>query len=143
MFYHFKIHKEKKGFGAECIELKGAVTQGETKKELEKMMKEALNLYLDEPSDSKLPVPLPKKSLKGKNIIKVPVDPSIAFAIMMRHLRTKNKLTQKQIASRLGMKDIFSYQRLEKSSNPRLSTLVKIKKEFPDFNVDEIIQVST
>ena len=78
-----------------------------------------------------------------KNIKKIPVDPSIAFAIMMRHLRFKNKLTEKQIASRLGMKDIFSYQRLEKSSNPRLSTLVKIKKEFPDFNVDEIIQVTT
>ena len=142
MFYHFKIHKEKKGFWAECIELKGAVTQGKTIEELEKMMKEALNLYLDEPSDSRLPVPLPKKNVKGNNIVKVPVDPSIAFAIMLRHLRMKNKLTQRQIASRLGMKDIFSYQRLEKSSNPRLSTLAKIKREFPDFNVDEIIQVS-
>ena len=63
MFYHFKIHKEKKGLWAECIELKGAVTQGKTKQELEKMMKEALNLYLDEPSDSRLPVPLPKRNM--------------------------------------------------------------------------------
>ena len=56
--------------------------------------------------------------------------------------KIKHKLTQKQIASMLGMKDIYSYQRLEKSSNPKLTTLARIKKEFPDFDVDEIIQVS-
>ncbi len=30
MKYHFKIHKEGKGFWAECLELEGCITQGKT-----------------------------------------------------------------------------------------------------------------
>ena len=34
MKYHFKIHKEKGGFWAECLELVGCSTQADTKDEL-------------------------------------------------------------------------------------------------------------
>ena len=53
MKYHFRLKKEKKGYTAFCIELKGCQTQGDTKSELEKNMREALDLYLDEPANSK------------------------------------------------------------------------------------------
>ena len=103
------------------------------------MMEEALNLYLDEPAVSDITDPIPDRNIKGKNIVEVPVDPQIAFALKIRHLRIKNILTQKQVLEMLGMKNIFSYQRLEKNSNPRLTILAKIKKVFPEFSVDDIL----
>lgn len=141
MYYHFKIHKEKDGYWAECIELKGCVTQGNSFKELEKNMEEALNLYLDEPDNSDVVFPLPNDEIEGEDIVEVPVNPKIAFAFTLRMLRKKKGLTQNEIARILGMKNIYSYQRLERSkwANPSLITLAKIKKVFPELNVDEIL----
>ena len=141
MYYHFKIHKEGDGYWAECIELKGCVTQGDTFKELEKNMEEALNLYLDEPDNSDVVFSLPNDEIEGEDIVEVPVNPKIAFAFMLRMLRRKKGLTQNEIARMLGMKNIYSYQRLERSkqANPSLTTLAKIKKVFPELNVDEIL----
>jgi len=141
MKYHFKIHKEKKGFWAECLELNGCVTQGSSMEALHKNMEEALNLYLDEPEDSKVVLPLPKKKCGGWNVVQVSVDPNIAFAFYLRQLRLKEKLTQQQVAKKLGIKNIYSYQRLESSStaNPALSTLERLKKIFPQLRIDEIL----
>jgi antitoxin HicB len=139
MFYHFKIHKEEDGFWAECVELKGCVTQGDTMEELIENMNEALNLYLDEPISSNTDFPLPKKEVRVKNIVRIPVDPQIAFSLLLRHFRKVNNLTQMQLAEILDMKNIFSYQRLEKKNNPKLSTLAKIKKVFPEISIDEIL----
>jgi len=141
MYYHFKIHKEEDGYWAECIELKGCVTLGNSFNELEKNMKEALNLYLDEPDNSDVTFPLPNKKIEGEDIVEVPVNPKIAFALMLRMLRKQKGLTQNEIARMLGMKNIYSYQRLERSkqANPSLITLAKIKKVFPELNVDEIL----
>ena len=54
MRYHFKIHKEDIGYSAQCIELPGCVTQGDTMQELQKNMRDALNLYIEEPEDRKI-----------------------------------------------------------------------------------------
>lgn len=90
MIYHFKIHKEKRGFSAQCIELSGYLTQGDTFKELQENMQEALNLYIAEPSDSTDLAALPDDSIKkSKNIVKVAVDPDIAFAFFARYRRIK------------------------------------------------------
>jgi len=104
-------------------------------------MKEALNLYLDEPDNSDVTFPLPNKKIEGEDIVEVPVNPKIAFALMLRMLRKQKGLTQNEIARMLGMKNIYSYQRLERSkqANPSLITLAKIKKVFPELNVDEIL----
>jgi antitoxin HicB len=141
MYYHFKIHKEKNGFWAECMELKGCITEGDTLDVLKMNMQEALNLYLDEPEGSSVVFSLPKKDLKGKNIVEVPVEPKIAFALYIRMLRIKRGFTQKEAARLLGMKNIYSYQRLESSKkvNPNLTTLVRIKKVFPEFKVDNVL----
>ncbi len=112
MRYHFKVHEEKKGYWAECIELKGCSTQANSKKELIENASEALNLYLDEPENSKIIFPNPLSSVKRKQIIEVPVDPKIAFAMALRQERVKNNLTQSQVAKKLGLKNAYSYQRL-------------------------------
>ena len=146
MQYHFRIHKAGKGelgFWAQGMELDGCFTQGDTQEELDFNLQEALNLHLDEPEDSKHIFPPPDPSLKGRNIVAVPVDPQIAFAMQVRQSRLKNKWTQKEAAKALGMKNIFSYQRLEssKTANPELSTLIRLCTVFPDFSVDRILDV--
>ncbi len=57
----------------------------------------------------------------------------IAFAVLLRHFRKKHNLSQKKAAKLLNMKNVYSYQRLDKKANPRLSMLMKIHEVFPDF----------
>jgi antitoxin HicB len=139
MKYHFKVHKEKKAYWAECIEL-GCVTQGESKQELLNNMQEALDLLLAEPEDSKLIFPEPKKETKGRNIIAVQVSPSVAFALEMRQTRLKRKLTQKAMMDLLGIRNLSNYQRLEdpKRANPELKTLFELAGRLPELNVAKI-----
>jgi antitoxin HicB len=141
MRYHFKVHQEKKGYWAECVELKGCITQANSKKELFAHAQEALNLYLDEPENSKVIFPEPNGSAKGKELIEVPVDPKIAFAMILRQERVKHHLTQNQVAKKLGYKNPYSYQRLEnsKTANPSLLTIVSLKSIFPDLNLETIV----
>jgi predicted RNase H-like HicB family nuclease len=137
MYYHFIIHKENNGFWAECCELEGCLTQGDTLEELYKMCAEALNLYLDEPSDSKIIFPLPDEVLdNNKKLAKIIVKPEIAFALLLRNYRLNSNMTQKQVAEMLGMKNIYSYQRLEKKSNPTLSIINKIHTIFPEIKLN-------
>ena len=141
MRYHFKIHREKKGFWAECIELSGCVTQGETKEELITNMQEAINLYLEEYDDSGYIAPLPKKTIKlTSSIVEVPVDPSIALAFSIRRLRIKHGLTQREVADLLGMKAIYSYQRLERRCNPTLELIYRLVLLFPSLSLDQVLR---
>src|SRR5579859_4372106 len=140
MIYHFKIHKEKGGFWAQCIELPGCATQGDSMKELKANMQDALNLYIEEPSDSRELATLPDDSIKAsKNIVKVPLDPQIAFAFLIRHFRIKHGLTQQEAADKMGFETLYSYQRLEaKRSNPSLKMIARVQEVYPDFSVDYI-----
>ncbi|MBM3198463.1 MAG: type II toxin-antitoxin system HicB family antitoxin, partial [Chlamydiae bacterium] len=127
MRYHFKVHKEKGGVWAECIELPGCVTQADTKEELNLNMQEALNLYLEEIEDYEYLAPMPKVSIKEeRNVVEVPVDPSVALAFSIRYQRIRQGLTQRETADQLGMKAIYSYQRLEKRCNPTLDLIYKL-----------------
>jgi DNA-binding XRE family transcriptional regulator len=103
-------------------------------------MHEALNLYLDEPDYSGVEFVLPQNGLKGRNIIGVPVEPNIAFAIYLKHLRKQRSLTQRQVAEKLNLKNLYSYQRLETGkANPTLETIVKIHSLFPEMDLGVII----
>jgi predicted RNase H-like HicB family nuclease len=105
MKYHFKVHKERAGFWAECLELNGCITQADTQEELYENCEEALNLFLEEPIDSKIIFPLPDTSLDiKKNIIEIQVEPEIALAVLLRNYRLNSNMTQKQVAEMLGMK---------------------------------------
>ena len=141
MQYHFKIHPQKKGgYWAQCIELKdfGCHTQADKMGELRHNMAEVLDLVLDEPKDSDVLFPDPNPSLKSPRIVAVPVDPRIALATLVRQARVRRALTQKQAAEKLGMKNLYSYQRLESSrtTNPEFATILRIKSAFPEFSVD-------
>ncbi len=140
MEYHFKIHKEGSGFWAQCIELEGCITEANTLKKLKINMQEALNLYIEEAENSDDLANLPDNSIKlRKNIIKIPVNPQVAFAFLVRYYRIKYKLTQKQAAKKLGFQSIYSYQRLEtKKCNPRLETIALLKRLFPEFSIDYV-----
>jgi predicted RNase H-like HicB family nuclease/DNA-binding XRE family transcriptional regulator len=139
MVYHFRVHREDNGYWAECIELAGCVTDADSLDELKANAEEALNLYLDEQETSSVIFPLPE-SHTGPDIIDVPVDPGIALSVVLRRYREEHRYTQSEVAEKLGMKNMYSYQRLERHSNPSLSTLRKLKDVFPDLSVDYILQ---
>jgi predicted RNase H-like HicB family nuclease/DNA-binding XRE family transcriptional regulator len=140
MKYHFKIHKEIKGYWAECVEIEGCQTQGGTLSELNQNMAEALNLMLSEPMDSKMIFPLPKQNLKGKSIVAVAVDSHLAFAVMIRRSRLTRNWTQRDAARELNIKHLSAYQRLESpKSNPELETILRIKQMFPEIMIDQLL----
>ena len=138
MRYHFKVHKGKP-LWAECLELDGCVTQGKNWDDLERNMKEALGLYLEEPESSTAIFPPPLSRQDGPDIVLVEVEPMVAFSLQLRQLRLQSRLTQKEAARRLGMRSLYSYQRLERRSNPSLVTIKKIKTLFPDFSLDSVL----
>ncbi len=134
MKYHFQVHEDTDGLWAECVELEGCRSQGDTFEELKENLSEALNLYLDEPAGSNMLFPLPDAALDGKQeIVPIEVDPTIAFAMLVRHYRITHRMTQKEAQEALGLPNRTSYARLEKKGNPRLDTIEKVVKAFPDF----------
>lgn len=139
MVYHFKVYRDTDGFWADCVELDGCRTQADTEHELRSNAAEVLNLYLDEPAESGVRIPLPTE-VHGKDILEVAPDPGIALSVLLRHLRREHNYTQQDVAIRLGMKNIYSYQRLERRANPSLSTINKIKRVFPELSVDYVLQ---
>jgi DNA-binding XRE family transcriptional regulator len=84
---------------------------------------------------------LPNNSIRiNKNIVKVLVDPQVAFAFLVHFYRIQQGMTQQEAAKKLGFPNIYSYQRLEtRKCNPRLETIALIKKLFPEFSVDYVI----
>jgi len=141
MKYHFKIHKEGKGFWAECLEIPGCLTQGDTREELQANMEDAINTYLQEPSESDELAPLPNDTITiGRNVVVVTVDPQVAIGFNVRYNRIKKGMTQKQAAEKLGMHNLYSYQRLERKCNPSILTIGKLYKLFPLFSVDAVLR---
>ena len=140
MKYHFKISREKVGCSAECIELVGCRTQADNREELLDNMKQALDLYLSEPESSTVIFPEPRKNLKAKGILEVQVSPNVAFALQLRQIRLKRKLTQKAMMSFLGILHLSNYQRLEnpKKANPELKTLFELQTHLPELNMEKI-----
>lgn len=142
MHYHFKVHKEKAGgYWAESLEEGLNVrSQGETEEELRRNLGKALDQALAEPEELNWIPPMPNSNLRGRNVIAIPVEPQIAIATLVHMARLQLGLTQRQVATQLGFKNVIQYQRLEKgSANPELSTLAKLKAIFPNFSVDAAI----
>ena len=141
MEYHFLIHKEDGGYWTECLELQGCQTQADTLGELKENAREALELYLGEPENSRVIFNLPKPRPSKRNIMTVSVPPTLAFAMLLRQARVLRKLTQRQAADLLEIKHISAYQRLEspESSNPELKTLSKVKRVFPEIAIDFVL----
>jgi len=140
VFYKFQVYSDDSGYWGECRELPGCVSQGESKEALEENLREALNLYLEEPSDSNTPVAMPdSKQSAASDSLSIPVEPEIAVGVLLRNARKECRMTQRQVADSLGMKSLYSYQRLERRANPTLALLKRIKQVFPQISIDEMI----
>lgn len=142
MKYHFKVHgNSAEGFWGQGIELEGCQSQGDNREELLENLSEALDLYLSEPKESKLLFPEPQRKVSGRNIVAVPVSPTVAVACKIRSIRLKRNLTQREMCEVLGIPHLSVYQRLEDPlrANRELKTLAKIKSVFPELKLDEVI----
>ena len=140
MKYHFSYKTDDDGIWGNCCEVPELYAQADTLDDCKKNCEEALNLMLEEPVDSQVEFKLPEKKFDEKaNTIQVPVYPEVAFGMLLRIYRLKHNMTQKQAAEKLGMKNVYSYQRLEKKSNPTLSMLKKVTEVFPDMQMDMIL----
>lgn len=102
-------------------------------------MAEALNLYLEEPKSSRALFPQPGRAPRSPHVVSVEVEPSVAFALQLRQSRLRRRLTQKETARRLGMRSLYSYQRLERRANPSLATIKKVTALFPDLSLDFVL----
>jgi DNA-binding XRE family transcriptional regulator len=100
---------------------------------------EALNLYLEEPKSSKVFFPPPERIPRSQHVVLVEVDPRVAFAVQLRQSRLRSRLTQKEAARRLGLRSIYSYQRLERRANPSLATIKKVTTLFPELSLDSVL----
>lgn len=75
----------------------------------------------------------------SKKIKKLDIfDALLKFSIMIKILRLKKGLTQKEMAKKLNI-SLLPYQRIESGkNNPTLKTILKIKKVFPELKLDEV-----
>ena len=138
MKYHFKVHGGEAGYWAECLELAGCASEGETIEELKDNLSEALNGILDEPAGSNMVFPMPdEKHMNADNVIEVSVEPTIAFSLLVRQTRIAHRMSQTEAQEAMGFKSRNSYARLERRANPSLDTIVKVKKVFPDIPIEE------
>ena len=139
MKYHFKIHKEENGFWAECLEIPGCVTQADSREELIVNMEDAINTTIQEPEGSNYLAPLPDTSYEpSHSIAEVRVDPQIAMGFWLRYNRIKEGITQEAAAKKLGMKNIFSYQRLERGCNTSIAMMAKLLDAFPLLKIEAV-----
>lgn len=82
----------------ECLEIESCHSQGDTIPILKKMLKEALDLTLDEPASSNLMFPTPNSEYDTKrDIVSISVDNRIAFALLVRQNRISKRMTKKEV----------------------------------------------
>ncbi len=72
--------------------------------------------------------------------MEVQVDTKIALGFAIRYQRIKQGLTQKQAAERVGMENLYSYQRLEKKSNVTIGIIARLLHAFPDLSLDAVLK---
>lgn len=137
MHYHFQIHEDEDGLWAECLELEGCRTQADSREELEVNMREALELYLDEPVGTNLVHPQPASS-PPEECVKVPVSPEAALPMLLRGCRISRRMSQEEMRRTLGLKHRTEYARLERRCNPTLSRLARITDRLRDFPIEAL-----
>ncbi|MBP9673584.1 MAG: type II toxin-antitoxin system HicB family antitoxin [Bacteriovoracaceae bacterium] len=129
MKYFAKITKQKNhSYVVEFPQLIGCLTEGKNIIQAQKNAHEALNGWLISNCDRKLNIPEPK-ILKSPHHYPIDVEPSIAFAIMLRKIRQKKGITQTDLAKKLKISQ-QAYAKLETPliTNPSLKTIDKISE---------------
>jgi antitoxin HicB len=127
MQYWAKIKKQSDGnYLVEFPELPGCFTEGKSLEEAKEYAKEALDGWLTASCDRHNNIPTPKKR-SGRNFYGIDVNIKVAFAVKLRLLRKKKRLTQAEVAKRLGISQ-QAYAKLEipDTANPSLTTIQNI-----------------
>ena len=107
MKYHFTIHKKDDGFWAECWEIPGCMTQGNSEEELVANMQEAIDMCLEEPIESStifLANPSDEKCVPWREAFASGIAELSEIGLVIRGARLKADMTQKEVAEKLGIK---------------------------------------
>ena len=134
--YQAKIYKDGTSYSVEFPDLPGCFSMGGNLKEAKEMAAEALSLYLEEARDSKWELPK-AKSRRSKGYYWIQAHFDVSIAILIRHARLENNLTQFQLAKKVGI-TVQQLQKLETpgKSNPTVKTLVAISEALDqDLNI--------
>ena len=126
MIYYAKITKQHRTYLVEFPDAPGCLTEGNNLNNAKANAIEALEGWLEARCDHNLDIPEPKKRT-GRYHYSVQVSVQLEFAIALRKLRKRRKLTQSQVAKKLGISQ-QAYAKLETpiKSNPSLSTIQRL-----------------
>lgn len=127
MRYFAKIVEDAEGYyQVSFLELDGCFTYGDTLEDALANAAEALDGWLEAHFSRTQHVPAPKLR-RGKHYYAVRVNPQIALAVALRAGRRERKLTQRQVARKLGI-DAAQYAKFElpQQANPSLATISKL-----------------
>jgi antitoxin HicB len=124
----FELDEDGKTFNVHFPDLEGCFTYGETLEDALRNAQEALSVHLESLDSRRITIPSPS-SLEGTNVRYITPDIKIAFAIEVKRIREMRGLTQKDIASKMGI-GWASYQRLEnpRRTNPTLDTIHRLEE---------------
>ena len=127
MKYYAKITRQKdKTYLVEFPELEGCLTEGKTLEKAKANAKEALDGWLMSHCDRELSISKPK-ARRSSSFYAIDVDIQIAFAVSLRQLRKKKRLSQTDVADMLEISQ-QAYAKLESpgKANPSLKTIQKL-----------------
>ena len=134
MKYFAQITQQKdKSYLVDFPELEGCFTEGKTLIEAKKNASEALNGWLASCCDRNLKIPYPKQR-RGKSFYPIMVDLQVSLAIVLRKNRKQKKLSQTQIAKKLGITQ-QTYAKLEAALKTSLS-LTALQKLSEALNIE-------
>jgi predicted RNase H-like HicB family nuclease/DNA-binding XRE family transcriptional regulator len=128
--YPMKFHPaEEGGYWVQGVPpLTNVLSEGETLEHAKEMAREALSGVFLSMLDHGLPIPRPLPIIEEEGIQWIEPEPSVVAPILLRWAREDAKMTQSELAARLGI-TYQSVQRLERSgANPSIKTLAKVAK---------------
>lgn len=127
MQYYAKLKKQQGGgFLVTYADLPGCLTEGRNLNEALTNAKEVLDGWLAANCDRDLNIPPPRKR-NPRGHYPISVNIQIEFAVRLRMLRKKRRLSQKEVADRLDISQ-QAYAKLETplKTNPSLTTIQKL-----------------
>jgi predicted RNase H-like HicB family nuclease/DNA-binding XRE family transcriptional regulator len=121
---------EEGGYWGESIPpLRGVYTQGDTLEEARAHAREAVTLMLEGLLDDNAPIPRPPAAGElAVGVDWIVPEPEVLTPILLRWAREDARLTQGELATRLGV-TYQAVQKLERSgANPSIKTLAKVAR---------------
>jgi len=119
------------GVGVRFVEHPNVATYGNDWDHARAAAQEALaaTLEVDFEQGFHLPEATKPTASKDERLVFVPIEPDVRMAYVLRDLREREGLTQKQVAARIGI-TYQSYQRMEcpGRSNLSLATLARVAR---------------